>query len=246
MDAKELKYLYRGVLILFGMALLLGGYLYLRIHFEVQDVTVNGSTHYSKEEIKGFAMGGEQGNNTLYLYLKYRFRGRSITGIPFIERMDVNVEPPHKVTIDVYEKAIAGYVGFLDRYMYFDREGIIVESSLDPSPEIPYVTGLEFRECVLNEPLPVKNPKVFEEILSITQLLTKHGIHTDCIYFAHDGRITLYFGDARVAIGTTDSIDEKMMRLKYIVPELAGRRGILHMENYSEENEDSYITFEAE
>ena len=61
MDAKELKYLYRGVLILFGMALLLGGYLYLRIHFEVQDVTVNGSTHYSKEEIKGLPWAGSKG-----------------------------------------------------------------------------------------------------------------------------------------------------------------------------------------
>ncbi|MCR4891313.1 MAG: cell division protein FtsQ [Lachnospiraceae bacterium] len=238
------KGLRRLIIVLALIALLLLAFLYLREHYMVTEVHVTGNTRYTEEEIKDFVMSGFLGDNSLYL--SYRYRDRPIKDIPFIERIDVEVESPHVVTIAVYEKAIAGYVNFLDYYMYFDRDGIIVESSTREMEGVPQVTGLEFRHCIVNEPLPVDNPKVFDDILAITQLLTKYDIMTDRIFFAGNGSITLFFGDARVAIGTMDNIDEKMVRLKYIVPELDGLVGVLHMENYSEDNDDTYITFDKD
>ena len=41
-------------------------------------------------------------------------------------------------------KSIVGYVSYMSSYMYFDRDGIIVESSADCLPGIPWITGLEF------------------------------------------------------------------------------------------------------
>ena len=41
----------------------------------------------------------------------------------------------------VYEKSVAGYVEYMGRYMYFDQDGIVVESSETRTEGIPQVTG---------------------------------------------------------------------------------------------------------
>lgn len=213
-------------------------------YFDVEDVSVTGNTQYSEKEIEDMVLKGPLGHNSLYLYLRYR--NRSVTDVPFIERMDVTIDSPTSVTITVYEKAVAGFVKYLGRYMYFDREGTIVESSTEVIPGIPYVTGLSFDECVLYEPLPVPDRTVFSTILALTQLFDKYDIHADRIYFDDDMNVTLYFGNARAVIGTMENIDEKMMKLKSVIDNIAGLTGELHLENYSVDKDEGYVTFEKD
>ena len=213
-------------------------------YFDVEDVSVTGNTQYSEKEIEDMVLKGPLGHNSLYLYLRYR--NRSVTDVPFIERMDVTIDSPTSVTITVYEKAVAGFVKYLGRYMYFDRDGTIVESSMEVIPGIPYVTGLSFDECVLYEPLPVPDRTVFSTILALTQLFDKYDIHADRIYFDDDMNVTLYFGNARAVIGTMENIDEKMMKLKSVIDNIAGLTGELHLENYSVDKDEGYVTFEKD
>ena len=213
-------------------------------YFGVEKVSVTGNTQYTDEEIEDMVMTGPLGHNSLYLF--FRYRNRSVRDVPFVERMDVAIDSPTEVTINVYEKAVAGYVKYLGRYMYFDRDGIIVEASTEMIPGIPYVTGLSFDECVLYEPLPVKDKEVFSVILSLTQLFDKYEINADRIYFDDSMNITLYFGDARVIIGSMENIDEKMMKLRSVLPSIMGMTGELHLENYSVEKDEGYVTFERD
>ena len=87
---------------------------------------------------------------------------------------------------------------------------------------------------------------VFAEILSLTQLMEKYDIQTDRIYFDRNMEITLFFGEARVFMGNFDNIDDKMIRLQYIIPKLKGMKGVLHMENYSQDSHNDYITFKTD
>lgn len=206
------------------------GVIVVRDKFEVRIVDVTGNDHYSRQEIIDMVMEGPYGHNSIYLYFKYR--NKSIDDIPFIEKMDVRIESPTHIRINVYEKAVAGYIEYLGHYIYFDREGIAVESSTETISGIPFVTGLSFDHVVLHEKLPAENEKIFAKILSVTQLLTKYDIPTDRIYFDKDENITLYFGDVRVYIGTDKYIDEKINELRLLIPELTGYKGVLHMENY--------------
>ena len=117
------------------------------------------------------------GDNTLVVSLKYN--NRSIKNIPFVETMDVKVVNRHTVRVQVYEKALAGYVQYLDHYMYFDNDGIVVENATVATPGLPMVTGLSFDHFVMYEPLPVKDPAIFQTILDVTNMLKKHNIMTD-------------------------------------------------------------------
>lgn len=228
--------------VMFAAACLLGVLLYVQKHYTVQTVYVEGNVHYTNEEIMDMVMGGALGDNSLYLTLKYR--NKEIKGVPFIETMDVSILSPDQIRINVYEKALAGYVEYLGRYMYFDKDGIIVESSDSRTSGIPQVDGLDFGYIILHEKLPVENENIFNKILDITQLLTKYGIQADRIYFDRDYDMTLYFDSVKAKIGNTDKIDEKIMKLKDILPKVEGKSGTFRMENYSEETKN--ITFELD
>lgn len=217
----------------FLLALVIGAYVYIMDNYTITTVYVDGNIHYTDEEIMAMVMEGKYGNNSLFLSLKYRDKG--VENIPFIETMDVTIEAKDAVRITVYEKAIAGYVAYLGRYMYFDKDGIIVETSEEKTPGIPQVTGLVFDHIILHEKLPVENQEVFQDILNITQLLDKYSLPVDKIYFSSDYQVTLIFGEVKAALGNSDDIDEKIMQLQYMLPSLEGKKGTLDMREYTED-----------
>ncbi|RKI84482.1 cell division protein FtsQ [bacterium 0.1xD8-71] len=219
-----------GILLL---SLLLGGYYYIVKNYTITTVYVEGNIHYTNEEIMEMVMGGRYGNNSLFLSMKYSDKG--IDNVPFIQTMDVSIEARDTVRITVYEKALAGYVSYLGRYVYFDKDGIVVETSEEKTAGIPQVTGLSFDHVILHEPLPVEKPEVFDEILNISQQLSKYSLSADKIYFDSNYQVTLIFGDAKVAIGDSQDIDEKIMTLQYLIPNLLGKSGTLDMREYSED-----------
>ena len=219
---------------LFLLLIASGVLFYIGKHYHVETIYVEGNVHYTNEEIIQMVTSERLGDNSLYLSLKYKNKG--IRGIPFIENMDVKVLAPDTIKIVVYEKAVAGYVEYLDKYMYFDKDGTVVEASDAKTAGIPQVTGIPFNQVVLYEPLPVDNQEVFKEILYMTQILSKYEISAD--------KMTLYFGDVRVKLGNDDNVEEKISRLKQILPAAAGTKGVFHMENYS--GSGSNVTFEQD
>lgn len=230
-----------GIAGLVVVILLLGG-IFLNDYFTIDTVIVDGNVHYSDEEIQEMVLGGRFGRNSLYASVKYH--NKQIEDIPFVETMDVKILSPSSVKITVYEKTMAGYVEYMGRYFYFDKDGTVVESSSVRTLSVPQIKGLKFDHIVLLEKLPVEDDTIFHHILDISQLLQKYGINAEQIYFDKDYAITLYFGDARVKLGNTDYIDEKIMKLKMILPNIEGKSGVLRMENYTSESTD--VTFELD
>lgn len=216
------------------LAALAGGGFYIRENYTIHTVYVEGNVHYTEDEIKAIVMEGPLGDNSLYLSMKYE--NRSIEGVPFVDVMDVSILSPDTIKITVYEKAVIGYIQYLDACMYFDKDGYVVESSGLRTVGIPQITGLAFDYMVVGEPLPVENPEVFESILNVTKLLNKYELLSDKIYFHASGEITLYFGDVKVALGNEPAyLEDKLMLLPNFLPNLAGRNGTLQMEKYDED-----------
>ena len=231
------------VIITAVVMLLLCAFLYIVKTYTVDKIIVEGSTHYSTEEINRMVIGdGFLAKNSLLLSLKYR--NKEIKDVPFIETMSVRILSPTSIKITIYEKAIAGYVEYMGQYIYFDKDGTVVESSDIKTEGIPQVMGMKFDHVVLWEKLPVSDEEIFKNILDVSQLLAKYEIKVDRIYFDDDYNVTLYFDQARVKLGSFDNIDEKIIRLKAILPELKGKKGVLKLENYTVES--GYASFEED
>lgn len=213
------------------LLILLGAWYYVETTYSVRTVYVEGNSHYTDEEIADRIMVGHLGHNSIYLSFKYR--NREIEDIPFVSAIEVEILSPDTVRIRVYEKSFAGYVSYLGRYMYFDRDGTVVESSEMETAGIPEVTGLKFDHVVMYEKLPVEDEKIFARILDITQSLDKYELRADKLFFDREYKVTLYFDEVRVQIGDNSNIDEKFSRLKSILPELEGKKGVLQMEGFT-------------
>lgn len=63
---------------------------------------------------------------------------------------------------------------YLGQDVYFDKDGIVVESSTQELEGIPQISGVTFDSLAIHQPLSVEDPTIFDTILSITKLLTKY------------------------------------------------------------------------
>lgn len=232
-----------GILIALVLVLLLTGVVYyLLSHYKVKNVYVDGNVHYTGEEIQNLVMGGPLGDNSLYLSFCYKKKG--FQDIPFIDTISVDILSPDTIRITVYEKALAGFVEYLGKYMYFDKDGTVIESSDVKTVGVVQITGLSFDYVILGKALPVEDDSIFRLILSTSQLLQKYELTADRIHFDASGNMTIYFADVRVSVGTEQGLEEKIMLLQQLLPPLDGKSGVLQMENYSDNSKS--ISFEPD
>lgn len=209
--------------------------------FRVRQVTVTGNAYYSKEEVVDLLLDEGSLQNTLLVYLRYKYQEHP--EIPFIDDFEVTMDSWQSLKIRVYEKNMVGYVRYLGQNVYFDKDGIVVESSAQELEGIPQISGVTFDSLAIHQPLSVEDPTIFDTILSITKLLTKYDLDPDEIRFGTGGELLLQLGDVKVALGTGENLDEKISRLKQLEGDLKDKSGTLHMENYTDET--THISLES-
>lgn len=217
-----------------------GAFYYLKTHYEIKEVIVDGNVHYTADEIKDIVMDGRFGNNSLFL--SYKYRNREITDVPFVQTINIDIISNDTIRISVYEKALAGYIEYLGRYIYFDKDGIAVESSNVITQGVPEVVGVDFDYVILYEKLPAEDENLFRKVLNVTQLMTKYSVKAEKMYFKSNGEIVLYYKDVSINLGKDDDLDIKIMNLPSLLKNLEGMKGVLRMENYNERTKT--ISFE--
>lgn len=218
------------IIVIVLLVLIAGIAIFLQMS-KIKNITVVGCERYSQEEIKDILKADTKYNNSLYLYLKYKY-GKP-KDVPFIEYMDVKLTSMDTLKVHVYEKAIFGCIKYLGDYMYFDKDGIIVDSSMERYEEIPIVTGLSFNKMILTEKLAIQKDKLFDVIKDLTRLIHKYEITIDTIQFEADDEVVLYSEDIKILLGKRDMYDESIAELKNMLPNIEGKKGILHMEDFS-------------
>ena len=137
----------------------------LLLSVQIQNVTVTGSDRYSAKQVEDLLFTGRWGKNSAHAYFSDRFRPH--IQIPFVEDYKIVFHNPFNVEVIIYEKSIVGYVSYMSSFMYFDKDGIVVESSGSQLPGVPWITGMEFGRIILHRPLPVDDKNIFEEILNL-------------------------------------------------------------------------------
>lgn len=240
-EKKQSKKLYEKILIVISIICLLTAILFITVlcllHiFRVKTVYVEGNVHYTSNEIKDMVMTGKLGDNSIYLSIKYK--NQTIEDIPFISALSVKILSPDTIKITVYEKSLAGCVEHLGEYVYFDRDGVVVECSASTTKGVPLVTGLSFDSVILYETLPVTNKEVFQTILTISQLYEKYEMEAELIQFTSGGNIIVYTGNIKASMGKGDNIDDKVMTLASIMPKLSDQSGTVKLENYTKDTKN--------
>lgn len=225
------------IFLILALFIAIATYVVLNV-FTVETVIVDGNDLYSDYQIQNIVLDDEYSWNSLYVDLKYRFK--ELGDVPFIDTLEVTLDNPHTVHITVYEKGMLGYIYIdsLGQNAYFDKDGFVVETSADIIEGIPKVTGVSCSEVVLYEQLPLENKDVLRDLLTLSQMLKKYKLLPNEIHYDQNLEATLYYGNIEVMVGTEENLSQKIIRLSYILPQLDGLSGTLHLETWTEENTD--------
>ena len=214
----------------------------LLLSVRISEVTVTGNERYTKEELTQILFPDQWSRNSLFCF--FRDRLQEHVQIPFVEDYEIVFQGPGKVEVIVYEKSVVGYVSYMSSYMYFDKDGIIVESANEALPGVPLVTGLKFGQIVLYQKLPLEKEETFQQILNLTQVLSVFELKVDRIQYGSYGDITLYLKEIEVLLGNGGNLNDKISELNDMLPQLEGRKGVLHLEDYDEADIRAGYTFE--
>ena len=202
----------------------------LGVSLSVSKVTVTGNKSYTAEQIEQLVFPTRMSRNCVACLVR-EMMGKK-RSIPFVQDYKISFTGPAEVEVIVYEKSIVGYVSYMSSRMYFDKDGIIVESANQRLPGIPEITGLHFGQIVLYRELPVENRRIFSMILNLTQTLSTFEIPVDVIRYDRDLNATLNIGSVSVLLGGANDMNGKLSELSNILPRIKDLDGTLDLSDY--------------
>lgn len=223
-------------------ALLLAGVIFFFTYYQVDEVQVMGSSHYSEKQIKKMVLRGPMASNSILAPLIYT--KKNTKDVPFVEGYTVTRLNRHTICVSVKEKDIVGCIPYLDSYIYFDRNGTFIESSTQRNEKIPFFDGIKVKHVIYNEELPIKDKTVMNTAVALSTIFQKNDKIPDHIEFSDDGQISLVYGDITVKLGKDEYLEDKMTRVLAILPLISDKKGILHAENVNDNSK--MITLEQE
>ena len=151
--------------------MLLAGIIFFFTYYQVDEVQVMGSNHYSEKQIRKMVLRGPLASNSVLAPLLYT--KQNTKDVPFIEGYTVTRLNRHTICVSVKEKDIVGCIPYLDSYIYFDRNGIFVEGSTERNEKIPFFDGIKVKKVIQNEKLPIKDETVMNTAVALSTILQK-------------------------------------------------------------------------
>lgn len=223
------------------VVLAVGVYFYSKYQFRIKHINITGSDMYTYEELYNYIF--ENHNDENMILFKRSLRKNPMPNIPFIAKISVDVKWPDTINIEVYEKSMVGYIVFQGSYMYFDKDGVVVESSSELIDGVPMIKGLVYNQIVLYETLDVQDNTVFSSILNLKQYLEKYAIDVEEILVSEGMKFSIKVGNIKVLLGLDDShMSDKIYELSCMMGGFGDRSGTLDMEEFTEDSKYIILT----
>ncbi len=241
---RSLKHLFS---VLFGviMALAILGlaaFLVISIFFNVKKVSYEGSTIYSDAQLAEMIFTDKYFGNSIYCWGKNKIQ--PVEGIPFVDSVKIELVNPNTIKVKIKEKEkICRMMDVDGNQVYFDSDNVVTEVSDMVFDQVPEVTmeDVELKKLNCGDKLPFKT-KRDNELKNLVFQLKEQQIAVQSMHFSSEGSIFLAYNGITINFGTSANTDAKILRLKYILPQLEGQSGTLHLEDWTEGNRD--IVFE--
>ena len=229
--------------IVMGLAIAgVAAFLVISIFFNVKKVSYEGSTIYSDAQLSEMLFSDKYSGNSVYCWAKNRIQ--PVEGIPFIKSVKVVLVNPNTIKVKITEKErVCRMLDVDGNQVYFDSENVVTEVSDMVFDQVPEVTmeDVELKKLSCGDKLPFKT-KRDNELKNLMFQLKEQQILVQSMHFSSEGSIFLVYNGITINFGTSANTDAKILRLKYILPQLEGQSGTLHLEDWTEGNRD--IVFE--
>lgn len=214
-----------------GVGVLAAICLFIFFGLRIEHVKVEGTEIYTQEEIKQSVFTRKYSDNELFFMIYEKLYG--INKLPFVEDIEVTFENRNTVTLRVYDKAISGCIKYMGQYVYFDKDGTVLQSMEEKKEGVPVVTGIKFGTFTVGKVFRVKDESLFATIMNLSQLITHYDIDVERLHM-EEGNVVLYSGGIKVILGKKSLYDDEMSALSSVL-DTAGKKkmkGTIDMQNF--------------
>ncbi len=207
----------------------------------ISEIQVHGTIQYTEDEVKSLIFPNSANTMFLPAWLKETFTKHK--SFPRITSYELEFESIHKVNLYIKENVMIGCISYGGSFLYFDKDGIIVESRTSRFDGIPIVEGLSYQEIILGQKIKSDSDEVFQNALRLAQLLQNRGITADSIYCNLDNELQFTVADITVELGSPSKLEEKVTEYYAMQEVLEGRNGILYLYNYDSKSPNQGYVF---
>ncbi len=204
--------------------------------YKLENVEIRPGSHYTEEEIRQKLFTKKTDAYTV-LFM-FRINKLDVPKLTFVEKVDVEMTDRNSVIIEIHDKAITGCIEHMGSYVYFDREGIAVDSSTVRLEGIPLVKGVEFGGYTQGKAIDLGRSGVFDTLLEIMMLVEKNELEVEDITFGIRDDVTLHIGGNDVLLGVCDTYDLKVNNIKPALSVLPEGSFVIDLRNYSENSRE--------
>ena len=202
------------LLVLF--ALTAGIMVCLAVFFKIENITVEGNSLYSTEEIIS-ASGLQQGEN-LFRFSTDKLSKKLVNDFTYIDDVQVKRQYPSGVVLQVNEAVGQLAYQAQDSYMLVSARGKVLEVSGEKPQGVPLLMGMAETPLAQGEYVQPE-PEKKEVLEQIQQSLEKYGYdNMDIIDLRSTLEIRLlYQNRLLITLGTTNQLDYKLQFTKNII-----------------------------
>ena len=200
--------------------------------FLVRSVTVEGNTFFPEDQV-------------VQEYQQHFWQKNILTNF-IMDHLGFTEDPPYvreseesypsfgELHIKLYEKAILAGICFSNHYIYFDKDGMVLKTTTEPMPDIPYFESDDVTDFTLYRTLKTGREELLSQMLNLANRLSYYKIEWERISFDLEGHATLYKGKVTVQLGRRTDYDEVLSILPDILKSAldTGEKGTIDMSNY--------------
>lgn len=200
--------------------------------FRVKRVTIEGNTFYSETEMAEMFQTNIMEKNLLTFWLMDRF---SLTPeLDFVREYEISYPSLNEVHIKLYEKTIVAGIAYSNQYIYFDKDGVVLQSTDQPAKGIPLFESKGMTTFTLYSKIEMEDEDLLKQIMNLANLFVHYEITWDKVKFNAENEAFLYIDDIKVNLGKKDNYDEQISALASILEKLQkqNRSGEIDMTNY--------------
>lgn len=214
-------------------------------NIKIRNVEVINNERYTAQQIVDMLFSTANEKRSLLTFVKELVHSPH-KELPMIQSYSIEFTGIDSVSVIVYENKLVGCISYMGSYMYFDKDGLIVESRTEPYDGIPVIDGIQFDQIVLYQKLSVKKEGIFDAVMNLTQLLTLHELKADKILYNEKDEVTVILGDVKVSLGDSSHMEGKIAELAAMQSEFGDLKGTLHLETYDESRKEAEYYFDVE
>ena len=166
--------------ILIGIGVLALVILFCYFWFHIDNVKVSGTEIYSSQDIEKSVFSRKFSDNQLVFRVYQKIFG--INKLPLVEEIEVKYKSHDTVELVVYDKTLSGCIKYMGQFVYFDKDGIVMQSMSEHREGVPIVTGIKFGDFTVGEKFKVDDDSLFDAIMNVSQLVNHYGISVKRIH----------------------------------------------------------------